>query len=496
MPVPLRRWGAVAVVVLCSGCATFRSYDDEMRSPLSLAAAGRPDAAAARLRKVNKGSNQDLLYYMELGELQRLGAHYGESNAAWLQADRQVRDWEARAKIDPTRTAGATLSYLLNDKVRPYEGEDYEKVMLTLRMAMNFLAQGDWNDARVAIRQTHERETVIAQVRDKQYQQIDQQAKREGAHTSVRELNGYPVQTIDNPEVNALRNSYQSAFSHYLAGFVYEAQGEASLAAAGYRQAIELRPSTTLLEDALAGLDERVAAPDDGRSDVLIAVETGMVPAKVSQQFPLPIPVNRRLVLVPVSFPVLREVERGRAPNALRVDDVALHPVPITNVDLMARRALQDEMPGIMLRGFVRSSAKALTQYQLQRQSDMRRRRRDGGEAVALDIAAIAVMLGSVVTESADERAWRSLPGSISIVRAKLSRGAHRISVPTAAGERSVEVEVNGRYAFVGLRVIGDQLYSMAPSPNALPAEHDGQRQHTAADAWAWSETTHYASSQ
>ena len=28
------------------------------------------------------------------------------------------------------------------------------------------------------------------------------------------------VVTIDNPEVNALRNSYQSAFSHYLAGFV------------------------------------------------------------------------------------------------------------------------------------------------------------------------------------------------------------------------------------------------------------------------------------
>lgn len=487
MPVTLRRWGAIALVVLCSGCATFRSYDEEMRPPLSMVAAGRPDAAATSLRKMNKGDNQDLLYYMELGELQRLGAHFGASNAAWLQADRQVGDWEARAKVDPTRTAGATLSYLLNDKVRPYEGEDYEKVMLTLRMAMNFLAQGDWDNARVAIRQTHEREGVIAQVRDKQYQQIDARAQRDSVRTSVRELNGYPVQTIDNAEVNALRNSYQSAFSHYLAGFVYEALGEASLAAAGYRQAIELRPGTTQLEDALAGLDERIAAGDDGQSDVLIAVETGMVPAKVSQQFPLPIPVNRRLVLIPVSFPVLREVERGRTPDMLRVDDTALHPVPITSVDLMARRALKDEMPGIMLRGFVRSSAKAVAQYQLQRQADLRHHRHDNADALALNVVALAAMLGSVITESADERGWRSLPGSISIARAKLTRGAHRISVPTAGGERSVQVEVNGRYAFVGLRVIGDQLYSMVPAPYAQSAEH-GERRH--ADASPLGETS------
>ena len=36
------------------------------------------------------------------------------------------------------------------------------------------------------------------------------------------------MQSIDNPEVNALMNSYQSALSHYMAGFVYEALGETS----------------------------------------------------------------------------------------------------------------------------------------------------------------------------------------------------------------------------------------------------------------------------
>ena len=124
--------------------------------------------------------------------------------------------------------------------------------------------------------------------------------------SSFKELNGYPVQSIDNPEVNTLRNSYQSAFSHYLAGYVYEALGEPSLAAAGYRQAIELQPNQPLLEHALAGLDSRIAARDEGYTDVLFVVESGTAPARKSQQFNLPFPYQgTRMLIVPVSFPVI-----------------------------------------------------------------------------------------------------------------------------------------------------------------------------------------------
>src|SRR4029079_10905775 len=115
---------------------------------------------------------------------------------------------------------------MLNDKSRPYEGHDYEKVMLTTRVALNFLAMGDFDNARVAIKQTHEREAVIADLRAKEVREIERDTGKRGAQTSFKELNGYPVQTIDNPQVNALKNSYQSALSHYLAGFIYEAQSE------------------------------------------------------------------------------------------------------------------------------------------------------------------------------------------------------------------------------------------------------------------------------
>ena len=136
--------------------------------------------------------------------------------------------------------------------------------MLLTYMALNYLAMGDYERARVAIKQTHELEAEIAEARSRQLAAVEEEAKKRGARSSFKELNGYPIQTIDNPAVNALRNSYQSALSHYLAGFIYEALGEPSLAAPGYRLANELQPGQPLLEEALSGLDARVAAPDDG----------------------------------------------------------------------------------------------------------------------------------------------------------------------------------------------------------------------------------------
>jgi hypothetical protein len=305
-----------------------------------------------------------------------------------------------------------------------------------------------------------------------------------------KDLNGYPVQTIDNPQVNALRNSYQSAFSHYLAGFVYEALGEPSLAAAGYRQAIELHPNVALLEQALAGLEQRVAAPDDGHCDVLFEIETGLVPARVSRRFSLPIPINGRWVLVSASVPVLRSQAPGFVPGELRIDgQTVLTPVQITSVDAMARKALQDEMPGILLRTFIRSVTKATAQYQVQRSASKRRSQGDDSAGDLLDLAAIALALGSAATESADERSWRSLPASISIARVRLPRGDHRIRLDTPSGVQSVAVNIAGRYAFVALRVIDGTLFAMlpeAPLPGApAPLQQTESIARRSVDAWA-----------
>lgn len=448
------------LLVMLSGCATFRSYDSELTNTINLAAAGNVDGAIKQLEGNNKRRTKDLLYYLELGELQRLSHRYDASQKAWMAADAHVQAWEKTALANPEKLLGGVGSVLLNDKSMPYEGHDYEKVMLTTRLALDHLARGDFDTARVDIKRTHEREAVIAELRKKDLQKTEEEASKRGMKTGFKELNGYPVQTIDNPEVNALKNSYESAFSHYLAGFIYEALGEPSLAAAGYRQAIELQPNHPQLEDALAGLDTRVAARDDGYTDVLFVLESGTAPARQSRQFSLPFPYRNRLLIVPVSFPVIAPTQPSFMPAQLQIPGEApISTTVITSIDLMARKALQEEMPGIVLRGIIRSSTKAIAQYQASKNDQT-------------GLAAFAMAIGSMVTESADERGWRSLPAQIAIARARIPAGEHTIGFGATPGGQGIRFGVSGRYAVIGLRFLGGTTFAILPP--ALPAGKPG----------------------
>jgi hypothetical protein len=445
-------WRTISVVLfLCLlGCATVRNYDFELSGTLGQVSIGDVDGAIKRLQANNPQPQKDLLFYFELGMLERLRYRYDESQKAWTAAQQRIESSE-HSGGELLRNAS---SYVLSDKMRVYEAHDYEKVMLLTYQALNQLALGNYEEARVAIKQTHELEAVIEQARARAVAEVEAEAKKRGAATSFKELDGYPVQTIDNPEVNALKNGYQSALAHYLAGFVYESLGEPSLAAAGYRLANELQPNRPLLEDALRRLDQRVRAAPDGMVDVLFIVSSGAAPVLRSQSFRFPVPVNHATVLVPYSFPLLVPSPLDDAPSALTIGGAQrVTLTPLTSIDLMARRSLKDDMPGIMLRAAVRATTSATLQYQAQRKSDS-----EG--AAAAGIAAFAV---TALLQTADDRTWRSLPAEVSIARVRLPPGVHDVTLQGAFGEQRVRISVSGRYAVIDFRVLAQKLFVHAP---------------------------------
>jgi uncharacterized protein len=446
---------AAGMALLLSSCAAFRSYDAELYPALEQASSGNVEGAIRLLDANNRLPDKDLLYFMELGMLQRLGSRYDESQKAWMAAEARIAASGGDGFAEIANLMSGMSSYVLNDKLRAYQGHDYERVMLLTYMALNHLARGDYERARVAIRQTHEFEAQVAELRGKQYAEVEEEAKKRGARTSVRDLNGYPVETIDNAEVNALRNSYQSALSHYLAGFVYEALGEASLAAPGYRLANELQPGRPLLEEALRGLDERMAAADDGMTDVLFIIGTGTAPALQSRQFVLPVWVQGRFLVLPHAFPIITATSTPATPRQLTIEDRVFPAEAITSIDAMARRRLKDDMPAIMLRATIRTATAAVLQYQTQKLGDR--------QSLATALASAAITVGSAAFASADDRTWRALPSDIFIARGRLPRGVHSVTLETSAGPRSARVELFGRYAVVDFRLLRQQVFVNAP---------------------------------
>ena len=126
---------------------------------------------------------------------------------------------------------------------------------------------------------------------------------------------------------------------------------------------------------------------------------------------------------------------------------------PLTSVDLMARRSLKDDMPGIVLRAVVRATTSAMLQYQAQRN-------RDKEAAAAVGIAAFAA---SAFLQTADDRTWRSLPGEVAMARVRLPPGVHDVTLDSAMGEQRARINVSGRYAVIDFRVLAHKLFVQAP---------------------------------
>ena len=428
--------------LLLSGCSTFRSYKDESLAVVQDINNGDLDHAVAMLDK-NAPRDKDILFFLEKGEVLRLKKSFPESLTTWMEAEKIVDDSENEAKVTLGKVGGGAASLLVNDKSMRYDGQDYEKVLLSTRLALDHISMGNLESARVEIKKTHEREALIEELHSKEIQAQEDEAKSKGITTTMADLKGYPVATLNSSEVTQLKNSYQSAFSHYLAGYLYESLGEAGLAAPGYKKAIEINPNVQTVKNDLSGLDQRIAERGHKTDvDVLFVIENGFAPTVSSITIPIPAPT---VGIVPVSFPLLdSDPSSGLMATSIKLpNNSAVNLEKITNIDAMAKKSLRDRLPGIIIRGLIRAAAKGASQAVAYKQ-DL--------------IAGLVVNAINVATESADERTWKTVPSSISIARAKLPLGKNKVIVNTSIGPRELEVAVKADYAVVPMRLLPNNL--------------------------------------
>lgn len=439
-------------LILLTGCAQFQSHDRLMSPVIEARQTQSIDIALSKLQETFPKSQQnELLYLMEAGELLRENQQYEASNQLWLQADQQIQSWEQAALLNPKRLVGYIGASIISERLKPYEGQDYEKTWLSTRIGLNHLALNDWNKARADIKRTHEREQVIANVRAAEIAAVRKQAQENGWNIDGKTLDGYPVEYINAPEVLEIQNSYQNAFSHYLAGFVYEALNEPSLAAPGYRKAIELQPNTPVLEMGLEEMESRLSnahsSNDHPQTDVLFIMETGNAPARISHEARFFIPTNNGVIFTQLALPSIIPTTQPKS-GLIEAGPYQLEMQPVVDLNVMARRALHDEMPELI----VRAASRALTKGSLQIYANADKSDRDGQTSVASSILNIVFLLFATTPEFADDRIWRTLPGSVSIARGYLPPGDYPLSINGTYTGQTIHIE--GKYALVPIRQI------------------------------------------
>ena len=457
----MRRRGSLAVIILALslvGCAgnPLRQYDSELKETVGLVKQGSVKQALNQLEKNNEAGvltkDKDILYYLEKGELLSLDNDYAASREAWLKADEFVRGWEDSVRSDPAKVMGDIGSFLVNDKTRRYDGQDYEKVMLSTNLTLSHVMQGNYDLARIEMKKTYEREKLIESFRETEYEKVQAEGEKQRIAPNVQQMKNYPLEELDTPEVNKLKNGFQNAFAHYLAGYFFEVTGEPSLAEPGYRNALNLAPDSPLVQQSLQDVGRR--RPGPGETDVLLVIESGFAPSWKSVTIPIPVPRQKGVMVTPISFPLVKAENPGFVPATVNVGDKQLPVETLSNIDLMARRQLKDQMPGIIVRGAIRAVAKSVAQDQAYK----------GGLAVGL-----LTNVATVVTEQADDRSWRTLPERISVARATLPQGRQTLEFQTPNGVFKQEIDIGNRFSIIPIRITGGAVF--VGQPNTLGAD-------------------------
>lgn len=435
---------AIAGVLALSGCATYYEKFD----PVAERIAAHDSAGALKELDRTKGATRDeVLYLLNRGAILRINGEYDASNAALEQAKGLIEKLDA---VSISEQAGA-LS--VNEQLRSYTGDRYERILLHVYKALNYLEMGDAQSARVEALQI-----------DVKLQQLDETP-----------LNG-------------------AAFARLLTGLVYEDLHEWDNALIAYRHAYEaysdkknaLASTPVFLKHDLLRLAEsrgltdefekykgafKLASwsnQDDARTqgEFIFVFFNNLAPIKREQAINALDSKSGRLMRISVPYyesrPLLIDHTNVRAGSAAARSEI------VEDIDALARKTLDGQMAAIT----ARAVARAVVKYNMTKKVEQQN-----------GLLGAVVNVANFVFERADTRSWTTLPDNIQLARLSMPAGTYDISVDIVDENgnaletkqyTNVKIEA-GRKNFRTYHWVASAAKLKSYTPRALRASKEGK---------------------
>jgi len=469
------RVAAMAVLAaLMVGCASTGKVQEELAEQMML---GNYPGALLVVEDQKSGAydgKNRLLYFLERGMLLHYDRQFAESNIAFEEAKR-IGD-----ALYTESLSDQGFSLMSNDYALAYAGENFERTLIHLFSALNYIQLGEPDSALVEVRQVGD---------------------------YLRKLQ------VDSTNENVYQ---EDAFARYLSALLYESGGELDSAFVDYKKAASayraygskysVAVPTSLMPNA-----ERVAARlgewalDDlheldggvppyllppGTGEVIVLHYNGLSPIKGQEKYTIPFSqawllvgafqaaadtgdredVNRAIAFasqiagvdsVSVAFP--KYVDRPyeivhmmpRASGALEISAPEL----VEDIGAIAVKDLADRIVRIRTKAIARAAVK----YSIQKGTEMAARQVGGDYGNLLAAAtALAGNIARYASEQADKRVWSTLPDQIWMSSIVLPEGAHDLTIDFVNAEQVVveshsfpEIQVSaGSRQFITVRTV------------------------------------------
>ena len=372
------------------------------------------DSAYRLVRESKKAyaKRNAVLYYLDEGIISHFAGRYRESNESFSKAESIMEELYTKS------ISREAASFVISDNTVPYRGEDFERAMVNLFMALNYVGLGGWEDALVEARKVDNKLMLINS-------QYDEEK----------------------------RNVYkEDGFIRFVMGALYEAEGEINDAFISYRKAEAIYtsdylpnygvpPPTFLVEDLLTaagamdfydevaeiqseypGVEPISFAEKMAQAEVFFIHYNGVGPEKVGRYFFAPMPDG---FMVTIAYP---EFEKRR--NRISHGEITLRnlgsgqsyrfaTVLMEDIASIAVTNLENRISRIKAKAIARATAKYLAS-----KAAVKAAEGEGRELLSL-IVKVSANVVSLATEQADVRQWRLLPAEIRVGKSLIAPGEY-----------------------------------------------------------------------
>lgn len=429
----------LGTILIISGCnapkSALNKFDTSFHSE-SLNSSSFTKTIQLAQAKQTKGKNpkkEDLLWSMQLGNIERLNKNYSQSNDNLDKAEEMLKYFDYQ-----NETIDSAASIITNENIVPYVGEEYDGIMVNTYKALNFMAMGNNDLARVEFnraldRQRRATEKFAAEI-SKLKKEIDKEEAKDDS--SVKE-------NVNNPEIQSLIKSrypelsdykaypdFVNPFTTYIAGVFFDLVGDYSKADPLLKESYGMVRDNEYIAQDLAQTEQILDGKTELKNTVWVIFENGMGPIKEEFRIDIPLFVaTDKVKYVGIALP--RLVFREKAFSYLNVEAEGKNyrTQQVADMDRIIQTEFEKDFKGILTRAIISTTSKAVAQYALTKQSN------SGSE-----LASIVVAVYSFATTAADVRIWTTLPKEFQSARLNIPEN-RRLAI-TPSGGQPFQVEI------------------------------------------------------
>jgi hypothetical protein len=359
-----------------------------------------------------------VLYYLDKGLLCHYAGLYGESSRLLEEGERAV---EAAFTKSLTMEMG---TYLLNDNVREYGGEDYEDIYINAFNSLNYYHQGDIEGAMVEVRRMNNKARFLAGKYGVILSGLQKKALEESAEIP--------------PNINAKLNFTDSALARYLGMLFYRSSGHSDDARIDRDQLLVAfaNAPNVYKHPVPSSVREELNIPS-GMARLNVLGFSGLSPVKQEETLRIFLRQDR---WVKISLPVMANRPSGVTGIAVILEDGRRFDLELLeNINEVARETFEKRKSVIYLKTIIRATMKSAASLSLDEASE----KEGGNTGLVLGILSLATQMYAEASEQADLRISRYFPARAWVGGINLEPGTYsfRVNFYGASGRLLVSQE-------------------------------------------------------